>query len=1134
MYMSFTASVTKSKTVVSLFQQDFEGTELLSGEKVYTLLEDTRFLVEWNQLWKACPWATVFQSPSFVATWYRIYRKDFVPVLIRTVHAGKITGLLTLAADKNGLITGAGANQAEYQVWLTADANDEQFIKNALLEVRRVFPRRKILLKYIPADVSLGWAEKESKWRRRCFVKTSSHPLMIVNGAHLTSELRKKNRKEKINRLNRLGELTFERINDYEAFASIFDELALQSDFRKGAMYNKIAFKTDPLRKELLLALFKQNDIHATVLKINDKIIASNVSMQGPNQVHLQGINSFDAAYARHSPGIIHFLMLGKMLADEGVKVFDLTPGADPYKDMLATEHTKAATLSIGNNFHGFTGRLKYNIHNFLKNKALGFGIKAQTLKKVQRDFTSYTTKLRNITPAGFGAMSGRFIEKLKWHSKDSKCWIVQYPALPTTGLLPIQKDNLQDLLEFDKHETWYSKQEYLSDAMRRLEIGEHCYSWVENGKLLGCAWLTNGKHATAEYDTGKIDGWFISLSGLYYHQKGRNRLPFFLQSVAAELAADTICETFYIVNNCKDQRIFEKAKFIAVETPELYFENLQATDQARTKTEETYEGAVPGGKQKTDYNIEIITGSEVSELMQDPAFQKSWDQLLESCPWATVFQTRAFITSWYHVYREKHFPILLKAVANGQLRGVLAMVLLNVNGNDRHGIKKRGKITGAGHYEAEYQVWLTAPADGNTFIQAALTELMTQFPGSTVTLRFIPPGTPMNWVQQEEKWQKHSIVQPYTVPLIHYKSLAEVKVGKHFNNKLNRFKKTGEVCFESIKDRETFIRSLDDMAILLDFRQGALFNKNPFSEDLAKKEFLLALFDQQLLHTTVFKVNNKIIAAVIGVIRNNRVYLSGLVCHSPLNARTNSPGYLHFALLTKQLVEAGIQYLDLSPGYDAYKDELATQQDEVHELIVSNANGFRIKRQFRKWLHAKMIARGIRPMTAELNLKKYRYNLKHWHPAPAIKRLAKKLHKQETQQRYLINKNMPEQAITTPWQKNNLAHLLEFNSDDKAGLSRWNFLSDAMYRLEKGQHCFTWFENDRLLCCIWVSYGEDSIVIENCYCRASAKEWLPAYLKNMVIALGENKEDGTMHLQVTDKQICRAMKVAGFQPSTS
>src|SRR5687768_18143535 len=67
--------------------------------------------------------------------------------------------------------------------------------------------------------------------------------------------------------------------------------------------------------------------------------------------LHLQGINSFAAAYARYSPGIIHFLLLGKLLAEEGVAVFDLTPGADAYKDTLATDR-KSTRL---NSSHGYT-----------------------------------------------------------------------------------------------------------------------------------------------------------------------------------------------------------------------------------------------------------------------------------------------------------------------------------------------------------------------------------------------------------------------------------------------------------------------------------------------------------------------------------------------------------------------------------------------------------------------------------------------------------------------------------------------------------------------------------------------------------------------------------------------------------
>ena len=47
------------------------------------------------------------------------------------------------------------------------------------------------------------------------------------------------------------------------------------------------------------------------------------------------------------------------MLAEEGVDVFDLTPGADGYKDTLATDYTIAHTLSIGNTSHRFINHLQ-------------------------------------------------------------------------------------------------------------------------------------------------------------------------------------------------------------------------------------------------------------------------------------------------------------------------------------------------------------------------------------------------------------------------------------------------------------------------------------------------------------------------------------------------------------------------------------------------------------------------------------------------------------------------------------------------------------------------------------------------------------------------------------------------------
>jgi hypothetical protein len=252
-----------------------------------------------------------------------------------------------------------------------------------------------------------------------------------------------------------------------------------------------------------LLALFRQNNLHATVLKINDKIIASNVSARGEGRVHLQGINSFAAEYAKYSPGIIHFLLLGKMLAEERVEVFDLTPGADAYKDMLATEYTVAHTLSIGNRYHGAVNRLRSRLNGYLKKAAALAGMPAARLKKWKRVIDLYKVKCRHMIKQGFRAIKNQGGQ----------------PSFPCThaGLLNIQQDCLKDLLDFDTREIRYSQQEFLAGAMHRLEEGGHCYTWAENGVLLACAWVTN------END---------SLCGLYCHPEARKQFPLFLQLV--------------------------------------------------------------------------------------------------------------------------------------------------------------------------------------------------------------------------------------------------------------------------------------------------------------------------------------------------------------------------------------------------------------------------------------------------------------------------------------------------------------------------------------------------------------------------------------------------------------------------
>ncbi len=554
-----------------------------------------------------------------------------------------------------------------------------------------------------------------------------------------------------------------------------------------------------------------------------------------------------------------------------------------------------------------------------------------------------------------------------------------------------------------------------------------------------------------------------------------------------------------------------------------------------------------PGTRRDDAYAIELITGSAVIDAMiNDAGFQQSWDALYASCPWATVFQCRPFIAAWYQVYRHQHLPILIKAIENGQLKGLLPVVLLNTNANEFQSGQGRSRITGAGHYDAEYQTWLAAPADADTFIKKALTELRKQFPGHPITFRFLSPGTSLDWLQKDTTWRTCSIVQSYDRPLINFKDAEAEKIFQrnHFKNKINRLKRLGEVQFEQITDLDNFKHCLHEMAVLYDFRQSALFNKSPFKEDPFKEDFLLQLFRLQLLHVTVLKAGGRTMAAVAAVAgKDDWMHLAGVNCHSPFNARFYSPGFLHFILLAKKLASESIHYFDLSPGYDAYKDDLANLHDEVQELVISPTRKFQLKRQCKKWVHTRLIAAGIRPMSAELALKKYIYLARRRTIMSVIKGMVNRLQPKRKKQLYRMETGVLQSPIKMALHTNNLRDLMQFEPCLPAGrgsqsdpVTRWEFLENAMMRLERGQHCYTRAENGRLLCCAWFSNPEPgspanntetTIVLQHLYCHEVAKDRLPAFVQGVIDEV-VNKEKKN-YLLAEDALFCRALEAAGF-----
>jgi hypothetical protein len=455
--------------------------QIISGQEVLDKITESDFLSDWDLLYNDCPWATAFQHSSFARSWYQLYHEQYEPVLAYEYDSDGLVGLLALALDGAGKIIGAGEAQAEYQVWLARDASPD-FIFSAIDRLQEQFPHTEIHLKFLPPGTPVH--DIKEKLGQEAFLKEVDQPILTVDFDELTKELQKKNKKEKIRRLKRLGNLTFEKVENPGEFERIFDELAIQSDFRKGAMFDALFFHEDSKRKEFLLNLFGNNLLHVTVLKVDDEIIASNVGVTGRGWVHLQGINTHSPMHAKHSPGILHFLMLGQKLSEEGLHSFDLTPGADGYKHALATEVQTAYQLTV------FASRLSkkkaeaiHSVHQYLKEKLMKVGVSNYDL----RDFR----KQRAIWKQKLGlALKNRLLPFDSLRKERLRLLVYIGPSEGTVANSDIKINDLESLLEYSSGKSLMTRWEFLDDAMKRLEAGQTCLTMMKEGELIACSWI--------------------------------------------------------------------------------------------------------------------------------------------------------------------------------------------------------------------------------------------------------------------------------------------------------------------------------------------------------------------------------------------------------------------------------------------------------------------------------------------------------------------------------------------------------------------------------------------------------------------------------------------------------------------
>jgi len=460
---------------------------------------------------------------------------------------------------------------------------------------------------------------------------------------------------------------------------------------------------------------------------------------------------------------------------------------------------------------------------------------------------------------------------------------------------------------------------------------------------------------------------------------------------------------------------------------------------------------------------IELVQGVSAESLLASEPFQRDWSALWDQCPWATAFQKYGFARAWYDIYHEQLTPLLLLSRdAGGNLDGLLALARAT-----------DGRCVVAGGIHAEYQSWLSAPPLGDAFPAAAFAALHRELHVGPVTFEFLSPKAPLQWLDQPEI--KHlAFSTPFFRPVLEFgenDTLQQSLNKGHTKQKFRRLAQVGELSFTRITSPDEFAALFDQMVTLYDLRHGAVQATPPFCSIPRQRDFHLAMMRiPDLFHATALRAGDRLAAAHWGTCGKRELHMGTLVFEPSLVR--HSPGRLLILRLAEMLKRDGFARLDLTPGGDAYKDLFASHMEPVYRLTILSSVGQRLRlaaiEQVRQTAARACRAMGTTPVQARVR----------WQNLPKPGQMLPCLMRgvggwlishRQTRVYYCP----PPTALPVDGcpqiHRDRIDDLLTYQTP-RYGLTRQQFLSTALQRLEENQHVYTAMAEGKLLHLAWVA----------------------------------------------------------------
>jgi len=466
--------------------------QILLAEEAFDWLDSSGRQAAWEALYQRCPWRFPTLGPHYFRLWFLHYAAEWQPLLaIVATPEGELRLVMPLAV-REGLITGVGAQQAEYQGWLCSEKESPDLLLATLVALDTRLPRHLLRLHYLAPGISEPTMHHLCNRNSRAMSTIHSRPLMRLDDGFAEKALRKKNTRSKINRLKRRGELTFRRLTDIAEIESRLDAIIAMYDFRQGAANDSCPFVDDPHKKAFLLDWARQSaseQLHISCLMLDDEIIGTHIGVISGDTSQLS-ILAYSPRYSDLSPGKIQVYETARQLAQEGLSILDLTPGGDPWKERFANEHDTVLSLTVYPDWRAaLTVRLKNRLDSLARGLLELVGTSPRDIKRILRSLRP-SVQLRGTGKPDNGAANLSTYQLNRFGSSDSPPSPRRRPGSSPRAEDRIHRNALSDLTLYCENSDELTRQSFLQQALSRIESGESAYTLVRGDRLAACAWV--------------------------------------------------------------------------------------------------------------------------------------------------------------------------------------------------------------------------------------------------------------------------------------------------------------------------------------------------------------------------------------------------------------------------------------------------------------------------------------------------------------------------------------------------------------------------------------------------------------------------------------------------------------------